>query len=173
MKRMKLVRLFPVMLTLVVMTSVCWADDPDPDPVPPSDDSIQGIALSGVSQESAAALDGAYVGSTALTIGGVPGEAVSISDPLALTGAVDNFGCLVGRSAHVFNLGNGNTFTTVDDLRLLPTQPGWFLVYGTMEVTAGTGKFAQVHGKIDVYGEIHVDETSVTAMSLLEGRIEM
>jgi hypothetical protein len=167
MKRIKLVWMCSALLTMALVATQIRADDP-----PPVFPEEQGIVLSGLSQESSTSLQGAYSGTAVLSINGETLEVISSSDPLVLTGLVDYLGQAVATSAHMFNLGNGNTLTTVDEVRLLPTQPGWFVVNGTMQITGGTGIFANADGNIAVYGQIHVDEFSVDAMSLLEGRVD-
>jgi len=166
MKQLKLVWLYSTVCLLALMATASWAQD-EPPPVEPE----EGLVVIGVSQETASSLEGPYAGSAVLNILGESFDVQSFSDPLVLTGEIDYQGRLVATSAHVFQLADGSTLTTVDELRLLPTQPGWYAVYGKMEITGATGIFANGHGTIDVWGQIQIDDTTVTAMSLLEGRI--
>jgi hypothetical protein len=169
MNRMTLGWLGGAVLTLGLMAAASWADDPAP--MDPPEPDVPGMAIAGVSQEYAPTLDGAYVGSAVLTVNGVPLPVTIASSPLTLAELPDNFGRIVGTSAHYLDFGGGNTITTEDEVRFSPTQPGWYLVTATWKITQGTGMFANAGGEIGVYGEIHVDEAGVTAMSYLDGRI--
>jgi hypothetical protein len=166
MKRMKWVWTCSTVLLLALTTTASWAQEGMPGELPEP-----GIAVVGFSQETAPALDAAYVGTAELNVNGESYQVESSSTPLVLTGQVDFLGRLVATSSHVYRLADGSTLTTVDELRLLPTQPGWFMVRGTMEITGATGIFANGQGTIDVWGQIQIGETEITAISLLDGRI--
>jgi hypothetical protein len=76
-------------------------------------------------------------------------EPVTAAVTTYLTGAVkrgapDN-GAQVVTTSHVFDLGGGDTFTTEDIARLVPTQTdGVFRLLSTLRIISGTGAFAGV-----------------------------
>jgi len=151
-------------LTLIAVGS--RADEPEP--VIPDD---PGIGVVGVVQASAASWQGPYAGTVGLNLNGESLDATISSELLLLTGLIDNFGRQVVTSSHTFDLGNGHTFSTVDDLFVIPTQPGWYTVVGRMQITSGTGNFTQAWGWLDVFCEIHEDGSSAHASMLLGGRV--
>lgn len=172
MKRMKLVGLFSTVLTLALLATVSWADEPEGEPVltsPPED--IPGLVLVGVSQQFAPTLNGAFSGAGTLTVNGVAMPVTIISEPLVLADGLDNYGRLVGTKTTLIDFGNGDTLTTVDEVFLTPTEPGWYSVQATMTVTGGTGVFANATGVIDTTGIIQTDGESAQALWLMEGRI--
>ena len=171
MKRATWVWLGSTAMALALLATASWADVPERgEPVDPAD---QTISIAGVSQELSPSLDGARSGAARLTINGESYEVTILSDPLVLADGPDNFGNLVGTMAHFIDFGNGNTVSTVDEMILTPTVPGWFQVAGKMTITGGTGIFSNIRGLIDVEGLIQLDGPGAIALSLMEGTITL
>jgi len=150
--------LLPTLLTWPLWGTTCWAG---PFPV----EVVTNIA--GVSFASAPSLTAEAQGSARFGIEGTIYEGASRSDPLVPVGE-EGLGDLV-KTAHVFQMGNGDTLNTTDELHLRPTQPGWFVVSGTLTITGGTGIFATATGAMDVMGTIHVTDSGVDTLLLVEG----
>jgi len=136
----------------------------------PGDQDVQGIVISGVSQEFAPVWGGPFTGSGNLTVDGIGYPVAVTSNSLSLAELPDNFGRFMGTTVHVLDFGDGNKIMTSDEVVLTPTQPGWFLVTATMTITGGTGMFSSAIGQIDVYGQMASDGTTATTLWLMEGR---
>ncbi len=57
---------------------------------------------------------------------------------------------------HVFDLGDGNTLTTIGEEWALPMNPPVFSLMGYMKIKRGTGRFAGARGLLLVGGELNM-----------------
>jgi hypothetical protein len=91
--------------------------------------------------------DYTFQGSATVSIGG--GAPMAAAVTTYLTGSIKKGnaaqGTQVVTTSHTFDFGSGDTFTTQDVARIVPTTtPGLFKLLSTLRIAAGTGSFAGV-----------------------------
>jgi hypothetical protein len=164
-----------VVLSLGLMATTCWADEGEQiEEVAVDTPNVTGVTANGLDFSNL--LEGAYDGSTRITINGMPFQAHSSTSPLTLTGPLDlvfhEAATLTAIRASTFETEVG-TLTTVDELHIQPVPAlGWYFVYGTMHVVGGTGVFLHAEGELDLYGQIHVEGEFSQLRSMIEGSLK-
>jgi hypothetical protein len=164
-------------LSLGLMAVTCWADEDEggqSDPVAIDASSLTGVTANGIDFSNL--LEGAYDGTTRITINGKQFQAHSSTSPLTFTAPLD----LVFRDAAMISAVRASTFetelgtlTTIDEIHIQPVPAlGWYLVYGTLHVVGGTGVFTHSEGDLDLYGQIHVEGDISKLLSMIEGSLK-
>jgi hypothetical protein len=152
-----------VVLTLALMPTMSWADDPDPLPPPEAPITVMVADC----QESAIALNGVYLGTAFVTLNDVPFAVSSVSKQLALEQRND--GMVLRTMARVLEFGFLTTLTIVSEEILIPIGDGWYNLSATVRMAGGTGMFEIAHGQATAAGLIHADGPSVQATWNLRG----
>ena len=109
-----------------------------------------------------AVAEGVFQGAAAVNSSGQTQNASVTTYLLGPPNATED-GTLHATTSHTFDLGNGDSFTTLDRAVLSPTDtPGFYNLNTKATITGGTGTYANACGSLNVHGTINLITGQVT-----------